>query len=134
MKKSLSILSIVFFIGFTSMVSAQTMPTMPTKIKVPSVSDANITQMQTLFETPDVQTKVKEQLLGNKDLRDTTINFLKNNPKTTKQITSAIAKNPTAKNKVMEYILKNPELTKTAMNFIKNNPEILKKVMGLIGM
>ena len=61
MKKVLSFLSIVCFIGFISTVSAQTMP-IPKKptVKTPSISDISTTQMQTLFDTPKTQEKVKD--------------------------------------------------------------------------
>ena len=131
------VLLVLGFICFSGALYAQTIPSIPksTKsIKAPSISNVQVKQMQAAFDTDKAQDLVKEQLVKNTDLRDKSIDFLKNNPDTAVSMASIVKKSGGIKSKIIGFVLKNPELTKTAMNYIKNNPEILKKVMGLIGM
>ena len=119
MKKILFRLSLICIFSISNSVFAQSL----SKIKPPTVStsDASLAQMQALFETPDTQKLVKEQLIENTDLRDKSIDFLKNNPDTAVEMASVFKKNSGIKSKIMEYVLKTPELTKKVMDYIDPN-------------
>ena len=133
MKKTLLLLAITLIVGL-EFSYAQTLPKVEVKTTVPSATDLALEQMQKTFDTDKAQNLVKEQLLKNKDLQSTAIDFLTKNPETAEMVLHQVAKNPFSKNKVMDFILKNPELTSSVMNYIKSNPDVLKKVMTLIGM
>lgn len=136
MKKLILIFAVVAFVSLnSSKVMAQVkMPSSTSKLEAPSVGTDDISSLQTLFKTDDVQSKVKDQLLKNDDLQSKAIDFLKSDSATKSQITDLLKSNSGAKAKVMEYVLKNPELTKKVMGWISSNPEILKQAMSLIGM
>jgi len=137
MRKLFLIFAVVAFLSLnSSAVMAQVkMPSSTSKLEVPSsVKTDDISSLQTLFKTDDVQNKVKDQLLKNEDLQSEAIDFLKSDSATKSQITDLLKSNSGAKSKVMEYVLKNPDLSKKVMGWISSNPEILKQAMSLIGM
>lgn len=136
MKKLILIFAVVAFVSLSSSkIMAQVkMPSSSSKLEVPSVKTGDISNLQTLFKTEDVQKKVKSQLLKKGDLQSKAIDFLKSDSASKSKITELLKSNSGVKSKVMEYVLKNPELTKKVMGWISSNPEILKKAMGLIGM
>lgn len=134
MRKLILLFTISIFIGGLQNSFAQTLPKVKVKTTPPTAEELALQQMQKTFDTEKAQNLVKDQLLKNKDLQSTAIDFLSKNPETAQTVLNQVAKNPFSKSKVMDFILKNPELTSTLMNYIKSNPEILQKVMGLIGM
>jgi len=133
LKKIHLLVAIIFIVGI-EFSFGQTLPKVEVKTTAPSTSELALEQMKKTFDTEEAQTLVKEQLLKNKDLQQSAIDFLSKNPDTAEMVLNEVAKNPFSKSKVMDFILKNPELTSTLMNYIKSNPDILKKVMSLIGM
>lgn len=144
MKKSVILFFFLLGICFTNTTNAQSLNSLKKKASE-SVSNDKIATYQKLLEKPDVQSKVKGQLINNEDLRTKAMSFLQKEPSVKTDVASIIQKvskpssglgglKPVSKSNIMSSLLSNPKILSTALNFVKKDPKILTKVMGLIGM
>lgn len=143
MKKTITILSVFCALLFVVNTNAQSLNSLKKKASE-TVSNDKTAKYKALLEKPEIQTKVKEQLINNESLRNETISFLKKEPSVKTDVAAIVGKanKPSAgmglgavsKSAIMKNLLSNPKITAVALNYVKGNPKILTKVMGLIGM
>lgn len=143
MKKSSAIIFFLLSIFFLSNTNAQSLNTLKKKASK-NISNDRIATYQKLLEKPEVQSKVKDQLISNEYLRTKTMSFLQKEPSIKTDVASILGKVNTpssgiglksvSKSSIMSSLLSNPKILTAALGFVKNDPKILTKVMGLIGL
>lgn len=143
MKKTITILGFFCTFLFLQNTNAQSFGNLK-KQASETVSNDKTAMYKKMLEKPEIQSKVKDQLINNEDLRTKAMSFLQKEPSVKTDVASIIKKTSmasttnslksTSKSAIMSSLLSNPKIATVALGFVKSNPAILSKVMGLIGM
>ena len=122
------VLILIVTIAFSTTVFSQTIPSLKTE----DVTKAGVEALNK--ENPELENQIKEALQKDEGLQKETINYLKENPKTTSALTKILADNKDSIDGVMKSILGDSQLTTAAIDWIANNPDMLNQVMKIVGM